>query len=245
MEKGSIDGKFPVTNDNFVINHNMSPHPQYGFSILSTTARASLAQFKFGKNDRSKMFNEYRRVDSDKNLYTWTDMFETQLTMVNKQDLTLTGKTCQYDNPTNCKNFEDLTYVVAPYRFRGVSDWGTGIWFQNSVFAFSYVTDLYDWNGYRSNDSPYASLLRYERSKVDAKQLNLPSVFKNGVWSYEPFSDAKQVKVGFLRETFAYNQQTNVDIQMNTHFFLNSEAAFEDVMSYMYMDTDQWLQKLN
>lgn len=246
MERASITNDFPVSKDGFVINHNMSPNPQYGFSILDTTARASLAQFKFNNNDRNAVSGEYRRFDRGNNVFTWVDIFETQLSMVDKRDFTLRGKTCLYNNKNVCTNFEDVVYKLPPYEFKGVSDWGTGIWFQNSAFAFSYVIDLYDSNGYRSVDSPYSALLTYQRAKADARQLNLPSVYRDGKWYYEPLDQVKSTAgIKDIRDTEFSPLHSNTDEMTRRHFFLNSEAAFEDVLSYLYIDSNTWLHKLN
>lgn len=248
LEKSTIGRDFPVTANNMVINHNFSPSPQYGFSVLSTSARASLALYKFSKNNRDAIYGEYRKFDRDKNVFTWIDIFEAQLAMVDKRDFSLKGKTCLYNNKQKCINLQDVTYNVPPYQFKGVSDWGTGIWFQNSVFAFSYVVDVFNSNGYRSVDSPYQALLSYQRGKVNAGQLNLPSVYKDGRWSYEPLIEVVPTTPteSSTRTSDPFGPFEGSTKEMTTrHFFLNSEAAFEDVISYMYMDGSNVLRKLD
>lgn len=246
LEKSSIGNDFPLTANNTVINHNFSPSPQYGFSVLSTSARASLAMYKFAGNNRDAVYGEYRRFDRDKNVFSWVDIFETQLTMVDKRDFTQKGRACLYTDKNRCINLQDVTYNVPPYQFKGVSDWGTGIWFQNSVFAFSYVIDTYNSNGYRGLNSPYQALLNYQSGKVAAGQLHLPSVYKDGRWSYEPLIEVNPTTAPSTRTSDPFGPFDSNPQEMTTrHFFLNSIAAFEDVLSYMYMDSNNMLQKLN
>jgi hypothetical protein len=219
------------TQEFTMINHNWNPNIHYAFSTLMSLARASMPYYIFGGYTRDAVPKELKGQGvSD---YTLTNIFESNLRFVNPVTLGYQGN---YVKDGVLKRYEDNSYL----NYTGIIDWGNPADYNISGYALLYMVDQANWNGYRSNVSPYWYLTQAETKQLADKTLYFPPVFRDGAWRTEPLVAAKYAKiVGILDTTVA-----DIDIRTNTHFFLNSVKAFDHLVSYLLLGSSNPLHRM-
>ena len=230
----------PIGADFRVINHGVNPQPQYGMSVIMLNARAALPYYVFGGFDRERIPSEFRMLGVNKSsVYTAVNVFEFQSSAIDYSTMSLSGP---YTYQGGSGNYTGQTYGNQT----GVSEWGYGADMNVSPFAYMYaVADLTNWNGYQSTQGPVQAYIDAEKSKALSNTLYIPTITNaQGKWVYEYVDSARRAKLGYMVNFGGGFSNATNDERINTHFFLNSLKAFEHMISFLYLNNQNYLTRL-
>ncbi len=234
----------PLGADFRVVNHEVNPQPQYGMSVIMNGARAGLPYFVLNGFNRDNIPSEFRILGANRSaVYTLTNVFEFQSSLIDFNTMSMRGSYTYKDSSrvTRTGNYSGQNYGNQT----GVGEWGYGADMNVSPFAYMYVSDLYNSNGYRSTQGPIQAYIDAERAKAVANKLYLPTLpNSSGNGSYSFVDASKGVDIAFMVNFGGGVTSASSDVRLNTHFFLNSLKAFEHMVGYLYLNNRNYLSRM-
>lgn len=269
-------GTLPYANT--VTNHAMYPNPIYAFSLLVDSAQAVLpwsAQgIKLNFNPVTNITSLGQSHGNDA-LYgrggvlatNFANIYNTNIRYANgangqlllTADLSLKGTTYKAIASSAATLGSAIDFRNKSYLGRaGVGDWGFGLDFQNSAFAFISWVELTTYPALGSFDWNYAKLRAYQNSLTGSGNVPsfgyFPSWHSSGCngalgvqpgtagWQWTFLTSSCQATGSYpLVEFYEGTSNFTLPAQIQQHFFLNSFKGFNHVVAYMTMrDTPWW-----
>lgn len=243
----------PANYAGTLANHNMFPHPLYGFSLLVESALAVLPWAASGGAERVHLSLPALYGSSAAHAYT---VYVNNLAFVNGCSNTgvlaptTTRRLRGYTYPANQLSWSSTPPQPKPFALisydcsgltpaAGCSDWGGGIDFQNAAFALVAWLD--------ETFYPSLGIGYYNYQTILATQENdpgcgyLPTNFVNGnwQWAYLPTTlggsmptDGTRPLLNFFYPAGSFPPLTLAG-QINTHYFINSYTAYNHAVAWL------------